>query len=177
MLKELLGDVTCTTTFLGEIPERKDQLSWKVTLSNDKGEVSITYSAGFAQFAPCLATKPKTLYEQSIRDNLKTLMRRGTSVKNAQSYSSVLTGQVVLLLNKCPLPDPSLDKVIECLIADAAVRHYASFAEWAVDWFGASEDSIKAKQVYDECVPVAFQLITMFGSETVNKLEEYFYNI
>jgi hypothetical protein len=68
---------------------------------------------------------------------------------------------------------PKLEEVLNCLFLDS-MAHEESFPDWC-DNFGYSNDSIKAKQIYEACIEEYFKLKKALGvnyNEVKNVIEK-----
>ena len=64
---------------------------------------------------------------------------------------------------------PSTKDILQALLCDAEVLHFANFEEWASE-YGYDTDSIKAKCIYDQCLKTGTSLSSMIGLATIEKL-------
>lgn len=66
--------------------------------------------------------------------------------------------------------NPSAAAVLYCLLSDAEAADY-SFADWS-DNFGYNNDSIKARNTYDQCVSTGLELRKVFTRTQAEELRE-----
>lgn len=66
-------------------------------------------------------------------------------------------------LNIIYIKRPKLEEVLNCLFMDAEARN-SCFEDWCSD-FGYSDDSIKAKNIYDSCVQNGIKLKSSLGDK------------
>ena len=141
-------------------------LNWKVTIfGNGLGRIDCDYSQGTAH---CPAYKNKRLNKLG-----------GPAVVREAIALEIETGRVHCFSNmngrayQTPkrIDPPSIVDVLASLAMDADVLDYVSFADWA-ECFGYSSDSIKAREIYDECIENALKLRATFGASDLEELME-----
>ena len=143
---QILEELGCTLTTrfvpwsLSRNAKEKDpSLNWECTLSLDGHSYSFPYTKGHGH---CHAYRNPILLPDGRIDvyATKEAVRRECE-----------TGHKV--------PPPTLEEVCYSLFSDA---YDGDFEDWCAD-FGFSDDSIKAKAMYEECCRTRHALQRMFG--------------
>lgn len=120
----------------------KTSFKWLVTLQRGIRKHTFEYTMGAGHVT----------YSDGRDVPYDTLQRRVKAVKYGESISTWLRPA-----------QPKLLDVLECLQLDCqTIDNSLGFNDWASD-LGYSDDSIKAKAIYDACVGQYFALKVFFG--------------
>lgn len=161
--------------------EKHLSLNWKMALL--KGDTYILSEQDYSQgigHVPHYAQNPPKPYGWDYQQYLKLCAENGKcygTIKRDPQTNKII--KYVYLKwdpsswvpNKIPLPAPTIEEYLSCLIMDAYVLDAGSFKDWAQE-MGWSDDSIKAKETYDACIQDALKLRFYLGNDTLEKLRE-----
>lgn len=141
-------------------------INWKVTVNRGSRSLTTDYMQGIGHLpepiTPTYWGKKKYMENELIERACST----GTIHKYSDSMGSFID-------TKVKLKEPTIDEVLYCLVSDANVIDYPSFADWAHD-YGYNDDSITDKKVYDDCMHLALQMRGMFPDADMNTLQDLF---
>lgn len=143
-------------------------INWIVTIKRNNSSVSTDYMQGIGHLPEPIQPK---YFGRETQENVmlqKHACETGKVGYFAPALNKIVTGTKPKLLNS-----PTIDEVLYCLILDASVIDYPSFADWAHD-FGYNDDSMKDKAVYDECMVLALQMRHLFNDAEMNTLRKLF---
>lgn len=121
------------------------------------------WSQGIAYTHTCKRVKGKLHNDTDAQRAIIAECEQGKKMKTL-AWSGVPTP-----VGKLDDPDPV--DLISCLIRDTDVFNYESFKDWA-ESLGFSDDSIKAKQIYDTCLYQSLKVKNMFSNEEMEVLYE-----
>lgn len=134
-------------------------LNWEVTLLYRDREILTTeYSAGVAH-CPSYKFGDFTKFTQ---DKILWECEHGRRCVYGE-YTDRFSGREKL--------EPRLQDFLFCILSDYSVLDYPDFPSWA-ESLGYSDDSILAKQIYDNCLKVSLQLRGNLGEDKIKELEE-----
>lgn len=165
--------IQVTSTFIPFSQSRnkdKDQpsLNWKVTVSNGKQSMVIDYMQGIGHHPQYKQTWEKKTYDQQMnKKGCKQSCETGKQFVYMQS-----TDHIQPLAGK-PLPQPTRDEVLYCLVMDSDVLNYGTYEEWASD-LGYDEDSRKGEAIYRLCLEQSLKLKNMIGEPAIEQLRGLF---
>jgi len=141
--------------------EKYPSLNWKVSLKKDGKDILTTdYMAGCGH---CPSYQQKESYES--RQAVKLECESGFEARETWSSGNYIPDKKKPIL-------PELENVVWCFLLDSEVIDY-DFKDWCAN-FGYDEDSIKANNIYKECMEVALKMIRSLGSENLEKLRVVF---
>jgi hypothetical protein len=143
--------------------EKGPSLNWKITLRKDGRDVlSCDYMQGCAHCpAYNLSVKEAGNRDSILRDNL--IRRECETGKTARPA----------LIGGKKIDPPDLADVFYSLLLESSAIDSGGFADWCAE-YGYSEDSIKARAMFDSCIDTALKLRGAFGESTLAQLRELF---
>ncbi len=140
-------------------------LNWNISISKDRNVTLTTdYAQGIAHIPNYNQLNSKK-YDGFYKESCE-------SGKYATRYNLDFGGRLYGKDFK-KLPAPLLRDVLYSLVRDSEVLDYDSFELWASD-FGYDTDSIKANNIYQDCLQIALKLRAMFGDAAMSLLKEMF---
>lgn len=141
-------------------------LNWEVELSINQGKVqvgSFPFSSGIAHCPAYKKTWRNPFHKEKA---IQHECHYGKSALKTNIDSIFKYGRPIL---------PDINDFIYSLIGDSSVVNYGDFPTWA-DSFGYNNDSIKALNIYKDCVKTANKMISAFGLKGMADLIEAFEN-
>ena len=140
-------------------------IHWDITVSKGKQSLTLEYTEGLGNFVNCNYNRRSNndvdilnmlLNNKDYHDARLVDGRVCTINKKRVIYRSsrTMTGEVYF--KRMEIIPPKLSDIIYCLSMDAQVIN-ETFKDW-VDNYGYSDDSIKAKGMYDACIKRAIEL-------------------
>lgn len=141
--------------------EKHPSLNWRVTLQcKGRDVLTCDYSAGSAH---CPADKKNWSEPHAKREAVRLECETGKAAREFSSLSHVSANGPAIM--------PNDRDVIASLLLDASVLDAWSFADWAADC-GYSDDSRKARAIYDECLAHALAFQAAVGAYAFAELRE-----
>lgn len=141
--------------------EKHPSLNWRVTLQcKGRDVLTCDYSAGSAY---CPADKKNWSEPHAKREAVRLECETGKAAREFSSLSHVSANGPAIM--------PNDRDVIASLLLDASVLDAGGFADWAADC-GYSDDSRKARAIYDECLAHALAFQAAVGAYAFAELRE-----
>jgi hypothetical protein len=136
--------------------EKNHSLNWRVTISKNGRTLTTDYTQGIGHLPNYShAFANLVIYDAAVkfacetgRSMLRSGQKNGYDAAGGESYYGSRAK---------PIPPPSLDEVLYCLVSDADVIDYPRFEDWA-EMYGYSPDSRSAEKIYRQCLEHALAL-------------------
>lgn len=148
--------------------EKDPSLNWVITLQRNGRDILTTdYMAGCGH---CPAYKNPSLFKAGEkRDEYTTRQRIRQECETGKVAGRPLDSIDYIPSGKAILPDTC--DVVYSLVLDASAIDCGSFADWCNE-YGYSDDSIKAKETFDQCVAHGMKLRAAIGSTHFETIRE-----
>lgn len=167
--------------------DKHPSLNWEIKLSKFNLVLETDYMQGIAHMPKYYQGPFKSNYERHQHDQYcwKVAQTGKSWGRRKQDPQGNKTDEIVYVkwsLNVTEsfaghpwhdVPKPELRDVLWCLTIDADVLDCGGFKGWAEN-FGYSDDSIKAKKTYDECIANSLKLRAMIGQDGIDKLKQLY---
>lgn len=148
--------------------ETEKSLNWVVTIKRGEQFISTDYMQGIGHVPGRPQSFARTLYEQRIREEYDKASEDGRYLTSVTRHpGSPMFG------TRKPLPGPTLDDVLYCLVMDAEAAS-ETFEDWCAN-FGYDTDSRKAEATYNACVQIGIKLRNLLGGgDKLQRLRDLF---
>lgn len=138
-------------------------LNWSVTIQrNGRPVLTCDYSAGAAHCP------------SYTRDNLQVTANRIKSECETGTHALSSMAPPYFRASGKPIQPNAVD-VVASVMLDASALDCAGFADWCAD-YGYSDDSVKARAIYDSCIAHGLAMRAALGSTAFDSLREAFQN-
>ena len=115
-------------------------------------------------------------YYQGMRPTIHNVNLVLDECENGNTKSNkfwYLTEKEKSLIKIGDTPKPHIACIMYSLVMDSDVIDSDSFEDWA-DCLGYDRDSRKAEKIYNQCKEIAFNMLKVFGRETISKFRLIF---